>query len=340
VTTHIYYEPLTDVVHEVEDNNPATDWLIPISDIRSTEPATCFSGAFQFAWDSTSLSELKTCPRKYQYSILQGWTHKILPPPLSFGIHFHTCMETWHKLITLHQYDPEDALLRVVKLAGLLGETISAGDTARTKETLIRSALWYIDNFQDDPARTVELLNGSPAVEYSFTLPFDEIDGIQLYLTGHIDRLVEFHGDVYPTDYKTTKRALDSRFFDQFKPNIQTAHYVACCAVMAHEGTSIPSIPKGIIIDGIQLGVNFSRFRRHIVHYQQDEIEEYLNDTAMWIETAKRYADDGYWPKNEKACDMYGGCHFREICRTRPGQRHLALKTNFTQRTWDPLKAR
>ena len=317
-------------------------YAVPIQDHRSTEPATCYTPGtqFQFAWDSTSLGELKTCPRKYNYAVRLGYTHKIMPPPLSFGIHYHTCMEVWHKLIITHKLPPEIAILRITRLAGLLGETISTGDTARTKETLVRSVLWYIDTFAKDPARTITLRNGTPAVEYSFTVPFVEVNGIQTYLCGHIDRVVQFQDGVYPTDYKTTKRQLDSRFFLQFKPNTQMLHYVLGCFILATEDTALPEPPDGIIIDALQLGVNYTRFQRQIVPYSPEEIEDYIVDTTQWLKLAAIFAEANHWPANEKSCDNYGGCMFREICRQKPQYREMALKANFVQRTWDPLKPR
>jgi Holliday junction resolvase-like predicted endonuclease len=329
-----YYHPLTDTITEVEG-----DWSIPLDDRRSTDEATCFTDAFQFAWDSTSLGALKTCPRKYLYTIIQGWMHKILPPPLSFGIHYHTCMETWHKLLT-HDIPKEECFLRVVRLAGLLGESIPHGDNTRTKETLCRSVAWYIEQFWEDSARTVHLSSGKAAVEYSFTLPFGEIDGIDLYLCGHIDRLVQFQGGIYPTDYKTSKSQLDSRFFAKFKPSNQQQIYTTAVHILSQDQTSIPLPPAGVIIDGLQLGVNYTRFQRQVIPFSIEEIEDFIGDAMQWISIAKLYAETNHWPANEEACDMYGGCHFREACKQKPAQRELVLRSNFVKRVWDPLKAR
>jgi hypothetical protein len=298
-----------------------------------------FVGQHQIAWDSTSLGEFKTCPRKYYFSIIQGWSHKILPPPLAFGLHFHKVMETYYKLLAEGQ-DQHSALLSCVRLAGELGETISLGDNTRTKETLIRSIVWYIDQFQNDPAKTVLLANGRPAVEYSFAFPFTEISDNQIYLCGHIDRLVKFQNEVYATDYKTTKQQLDSRFFSKFKPDNQMLLYMLATHVITTEGTALPEPTSGIIVDGIQLGVNFTRFQRQVVPYSPEEVEEFAQQTIFWVEQAYRCADAGIWPANEKSCDMYYGCQFREVCKQKPAHRELALKSNFAQRPWNPLETR
>ena len=37
----------------------------------------------QQAWDNTSISVFKDCPRKYYFSTIQGWRAKGISPPLA-----------------------------------------------------------------------------------------------------------------------------------------------------------------------------------------------------------------------------------------------------------------
>lgn len=50
---------------------------------------------FQIAWDSTSLGELKECPRKYYYTIVLGWRTKASNVHLTFGQLYHKGMEVY-----------------------------------------------------------------------------------------------------------------------------------------------------------------------------------------------------------------------------------------------------
>ena len=47
----------------------------------------------QFAWDSTSLGLIKTCPRLYQYTMIDGWGHRGESIHLKFGIEYHHALE-------------------------------------------------------------------------------------------------------------------------------------------------------------------------------------------------------------------------------------------------------
>jgi hypothetical protein len=52
----------------------------------------------QFAWDSTSLGYLKECPRKYFYTIVEGWRGKGQSVHLEFGGLYHKALEEYDKL--------------------------------------------------------------------------------------------------------------------------------------------------------------------------------------------------------------------------------------------------
>src|SRR5258708_6323590 len=49
----------------------------------------------RYAWDSTCLSAFKTCPRYYQYSILEGWTSREESVHLRFGIEYHQALHDY-----------------------------------------------------------------------------------------------------------------------------------------------------------------------------------------------------------------------------------------------------
>lgn len=357
------YDPISRRTHELESNGenvwgtwdeggyfqqfpnaiPLTPQSLPYGPKRSFLPES----KFQFAYDSVSLDLLRTCPRKYFLTMIEGWHERLMPPPLAFGIHFHTCMETWHKLLA-HGLDKEDALESVTLLALHLGETLPSGDTRRTKETLTRTVVWYLDQFADDRVETLMKKDGSPMVEYSFALPIDEVEykgqKTQILYCGHMDRPAKFQGRNYCTDYKTTLYELTPDFFAAFKPSGQMSGYNIAGHIILADGC------HGIMIDGIQLGVNYSRFRRSIISYTPEEIEEDIRDIREWVKLAMQYAEADYWPKQPTACGRYfktrereiidTGCQFREICSKPPNVREIYLKGKFVKRNWDPLVPR
>lgn len=303
---------------------------------------------FQWAWDSTSLSSFVTCPRKYYYSILQGWTSELRSVHLIFGGHYATALEHYHK----HRaggIGHDDALLQVVREALIntwdhelteSGERIEGSGkpqdwlhNSKTRDTLIRSIVWYLEEFKEDPMKTVILSDGRAAVEYSFSI---DLDDTYVYC-GHIDRLVTYGDgdDIYVLDQKTTGSQITPRFFDGYSPDYQMTGYTWA-------GQIIFQMPvKGVVIDAAYIAVGFTAFGRQPVTRSARQLEEFREEVLHYIGLAKQCHETGYYPMNRTACGNYGGCEFRKVCSAVPGVRSNLLEGSYKKRDrWDPLARR
>lgn len=307
------------------------------------ETPSNFRDGVQYAWDSTSLKAALTCLRYYKYKIIDGWQPVHERVHLRFGGHYATALEHYHKY-RAQGMSLDDALIEVVhetlrdtwEIVGSkdgepIGKPWQSFDTNKTRETLIRSIIWYIDTFANDSLETVILENGKPAAELSFTL---EVDGGNLFC-GHIDRLVQTGGDYFITDNKTTGSTITSRFFDQFNPDTQMSLY-------SFAGKAIYDIPvKGVVIDGAQIAVGFTRFERGFTFRTEDQLDEWYGETIAFIEHVQDMTLADMFPQNPTACGNYGGCEFRHICSKSPHVREQFLKGDFVkQKPWNPLLKR
>lgn len=169
----------------------------------------------QFGWDATSVKSFEKCPRYYKYKHLEGWQSKHKSVHLVFGGIYAAALEQYYKH-TFAGIDPDEAVALVVRAALLetwaherdadnrrvegTGSPWDSMHNAKTRETLIRSIVWYLDHFTEDTTSTVELSDGRPAVEYSFSIPLDG----DIQWCGHIDRLVTYGDDIYVMDQKTS----------------------------------------------------------------------------------------------------------------------------------------
>lgn len=203
----------------------------------------------------------------------------------------------------------------------------------KNRSNLLRTVIWYLDQYKDSSEKTVILENGEPAVEVWFRIKL-EIDGKTYILSGHIDRIVEYAEGHWFQDVKTTKNTIGSNFFSNFTPNNQMSQYTLGGKVVFDKPL------MGGIIDGIQVAVHFSKFQRGFVERTKAQMEEWLQDIQFWIKLAERYASEGYWPMNDTACTHYGGCEFRGICGKDPASRDQFLRTHFERKRWNPLEAR
>lgn len=295
----------------------------------------------QIAWDSTSLGLLKSCPRKYYYSMIEEWQSRDSILPLTFGIYYHSALEFYDRK-KAEGMEWMEALTATVRYMLELtwdketGKPWATPCTQRNRQTLVRSVVWYIDHFKNDPAQTIILGNGKPAVELSFKfeLPLVAPDGQVYICCGHMDRVVDLMGAIYVQDYKTSGYSLDRRFFNRFNPDNQVSLYtIASKIVLGIES-------QGVIIDGVQLLVNSNRYAREPIRRTPAQCDEWMEDLTHHIQQAERYAEAEYWPMNDTACDKYGGCAFRHVCASDPAVRDMRLKSDFIKRQWNPLEER
>lgn len=296
----------------------------------------------QLAWDSTSLGAFKECPRKYELSIIRGMVPRHESVHLTFGLHYHAALELYdHARAEGKSHD--EATIAATRHAltatwdAAKGRPWASDDANKNRLTLVRSVIWYLEQFATDPLQTIILANGKPAVELSFRMELEyqaKITGEKFMLCGHLDRLAEFNGQTYIVDRKTSKNTIGSDFFDKFSPDNQFSCYSMATQVVY----SLPT--AGLIVDAAQVAVTFSRYQRGFVTRHQSQLDEWYRDLGYWLTVAQLCAQQAYWPQNDKSCGNYGGCPYRKICSKAPSVRDEWLNAEFVKRVWDPLLVR
>jgi hypothetical protein len=291
----------------------------------------------QWAWDSTSLGLAKDCPRKYYLAQRWGYRPKDESVHLTFGKHYATALERYHKYRALER-SHKNAVYTVIRNAmtesygqldaEVLKDLIGVAKY-KTRENLIRSIIWYLDQFENDPCETVTLANGDAAVELSFKFQLTD----EIWLTGHLDRLVSYAGEIYVQDQKTTGSTLGSYYFKRYNPDNQMSLYTAASAIVF--GAPV----KGVMIDAAQIAAGFTRFERGFTFRTPEQTAEWLKDAEYHIKLTWAAAEHSY-PMNDSACQKYGGCPFVEVCSKSPQVRDDFLATGFEKRFWNPLEVR
>ncbi|MDR3572247.1 MAG: PD-(D/E)XK nuclease family protein [Anaerolineaceae bacterium] len=317
----------------------------------------------QYCWDSTSLGWLKTCPRLYQYIMIDGWSGGEESPHLRFGIEFHAALELFDRLMA-------QGSSRRDALNATLGATLqcirdwspdreSKAGHYKNPESLIGLIIDYLDNFSDDPCKTYIKADGTPAVELSFRFELDwgpaswecfpgnaddterlDITPGQPYLlSGHLDRVVDFNDQLLVMDRKTTTTTLGAYYFNKYEPNNQMSLYILAGRIL------LQAPIRGVIIDAAQIKLTEpNAFARGFTYRTEDQLEEWLSDLHSLLTMNEIYAENNYWPMNDTACDNYGGCRFREICSKSPSVREKFLAAKYTKlpesERWNPLKPR
>lgn len=325
----------------------------------------------QIAWDSTSIGDLKTCPRYYFYRIVCGYAYPGSNPHLRFGSLFAKSTE-WYGHLRAERNDHEAALTQVIRKVLLetvdkilitekgeveeryyssekWGEILDdklqlwiSDEPTKTQKTLLRTIILYFDKFKDDTLETVILASGKPAVELSFSIDLTDLDeefrspsGESYILCGHLDRFTTWNDGFWISDNKTTKGALDQRYFANYNPDNQVSTYDVAGNIVFKVET------EGVIIDAAQILVGGSRFMRRPIPRTPGQREEWLHDLKFYLRMNEEYVRLNYWPMNDKSCTRFGRrCEFADICGADPSTRQDLLDAHFVKRQWDPLKPR
>jgi hypothetical protein len=294
-----------------------------------------FKDGIQFAFDATTIKLVEECHYKYKLRILDKWIPKRRSVHLLFGGWFATALEHYYKF-RAEGIASNAALCAVVREALIStwidGKPWESDHPVKTRENLIRTIIWYVDEFENDASvQVVRLADGRAAVEHSFALPVDN----NLVFCGHIDRLVEYSGDKYVMDQKTSQNTIGPMFFNQFTPDTQISMY-------SFAGKVIYNTPvKGVIIDGVQVAVGFTRFLRGFAFRSASQLDEWYENTLRLIEEVQDNTRRGHFPQRATSCNLYGGCEFRSVCSRSPEVRKNFLEADFVQAPqWNPLETR
>lgn len=318
------------------------------------------SAGAQFAWDSTTITIAKECPRRYQYKVLEHWESKSPSSAiaLAFGILVHSGIESYHKLRSegvdheaaiatamrgltaspLYAKLPTEDQFQDAKTAAAEDDEDDGVDTrnsrVRTRYFLWRALVWYFEQYRNDPMEVVLRSDGQPAVELSCRAPvgFSLSTGEEVLLCGHLDKVVTFNDQLFVSDIKTTKSITHS-----WRKEFDLSHQMSGYALLGRVALERPV--SGVVIDGICLQVGGTRFARHFTHRTESQLGEYVHELRLLTEEYEHYAAAQFWPQRQSFCRF---CNFVDVCRQPPEMRGAYLRQYFKQseHPWNPLEAR
>jgi len=187
---------------------------------------------------------------------------------------------------------------------------------------------WFKENYESLPGENVRTLeNGIVLVENyvkweGLNLPGVKTLGTEIqdsFMIGDleyvvkIDRVVEFNGNVFVLDYKTTT-SKTHMFFLQFDPNMQVSGY--CNYVKKKFGSCSGFLPMAMQIGyrsrmykGEPAGF-WCKFDYEIINRTKEQLEGFESNVLQWVEKL----NGGGFPRNEGNCDSFYGCAYRALC--------------------------
>lgn len=293
--------------------------------------------------DNFSFSGHQGCPLWYKTRILEGWTTRHKSAALGFGGAIHEGLATWYRT-----RNPEAAVAAIEE-----HWTDGPVDDFRSLEKAKRVMLEYMNHYLHESFTIVpgmvEVATALPTgtylplcvkcmtdnrnkPEWVRTWAFCHTcgEGLEPVEYGGIfDTLVDFGGQIYVLEHKTTTQ-MGSTFFYQFKPNNQVTGYVWLAKQLSGRC-------DGALINGIGIyKASPTKFERHISTRSEFELDEWLQD--LWTEACniQQHLVFGHFPMRTKACTLYGSCEFYGVHTVNdPGVRQRLLEQDYVKSTWE-----
>lgn len=242
--------------------------------------------------DNYALSTYQSCPSKFDLRIRQGYSTAFQAAALNAGIVLHTGLETWYSTSNL------DLSIEAMSNAWPDGHPIDDWrDESKARDTLRQ----YTNEYPSELWSVVGKDTSNPMVEVSFTLPTGRTtsDGYEIHYGGIFDLLIQFNGQLYVVDHKTTT-ALGDYYFDQYKPNNQMTGYTWAATQLSGQRIG------GVMINAIAWSkTKPARFARQITTRTPAEISEWLDNLTDVCNQIAYSERTNTWPKATGSCLAY-----------------------------------
>lgn len=284
--------------------------------------------------DSTMLGAFRSCPRKMFLEFVLHYKHKSPSVHLIAGGAFARGMEVARKEFYEEGKSAEDSIaLGLAALIKAYGDFECPPDSAKSLERTAGAFEFYFTNYPlgGDGSDPVVWGDGKRMVEFSFAEPLPILHpetGDPILYVGRSDMIAHFAGGTYIFDEKTTS-SLGASWSGQWDLRSQFTGY--CWAA---KRADIPV--NGVIVRGVSILKTKYDTQQAITSRADWEIERWYEQTCRDLERMKWCWQNEQWDYNlDHACTEYGGCSFKQPCKSPDPQPWLDLY--FEKRIWDPL---
>jgi len=280
------------------------------------------------------ISAFRSCPRKAFYGYFEHWKPGVESVHLVAGKAFAAGLEVARQAFYVQGQSADDA--QALGLAALwleYGDFIEPEGSPKGPLRMAGALEFYFASYPlgADGAKPHIFPSAAHGIEFSFAQPFPVThpeSGEPLIFVGRADMAADAFGGVFLYDEKTASQ-LGPSWLNQWDHRSQ---FTAYCWGFREAGFK----PAGVVVRGVSILKNDYGTAQVISYRSGWEIDRWLEQTRRDVERMKQAWLDGWWDYNlDHACNEYGGCSFRIICKSPEPEKWLP--TYFHKRRWDPV---
>lgn len=304
--------------------------------------------------DNSSIENLTTCPRAFEYSWLRKKRCTGERPALNFGSAIHAALEARYKDDSYDYLSGETEQKMFDALTLHFEQNPQPDGEFRTLDMATKIIRKYNQKYLTESFEVCRLEDGKRCVEMPFALPLTKEEHEFVYYnhhkkescvlnvmyTGKIDIVLREHNQIYTLDHKTAYQFGSSFWQDQ---QMSGQHVGYCWAIdqilgVRTSGYKINALRtrKGSKKDPDPIDEDLERNTYYITDERKLEWKQNLISTIeefLWNYSRQ------YMPMRTKWCvGKYGACQFFDVCSLPKDQRQGALESGLYQDdTWSPL---
>lgn len=260
-------------------------------------------------FDSSALKCFARCPRKFYWRYIRQLVPKhYKPAPLNFGSAIHEAMRIWYA---------EQDIDGAIEIFHKIWED-RFGDDKRTHEKGEKILKKYAETYPKEPFEII----GEPEMGFTVDLEGNEY-------VGRFDLVIEWNGEMYVLDHKTSSR-MGYNYFHRYRPDFQMTGYTWAAEQVFDRPCA------GVMINVLyftKTKIDFFRDTSPRMPHEKQEFVTYATNRMANIKARNpdRMKD---WEQKWVACTDWGTCQFRELCISAEPERLVPLM--FKVEPWDP----
>lgn len=279
--------------------------------------------------DSTSLMTYKTCPLKYFYRIVLGFTPKVVPPYFAFGSAYHKFRETLNRCVSSGDSE-QQAFVTALEIAMAYGEKhldpnppdkwnfltlgrLKASCAVAFKHWMLERVAGKIKVLQFEQAFTLQMVDGT-------------------LRAGRADEIVLWNGKNWGRDFKTTSQDQGGKVSPFYKrshePNDQFTGYTWGESKLT--GTEVQGQIIEVLMNSKKSGPLIETFT---TTRTKGQLERWEREHKFWSAVMEKSRNEDTYPMNEKHCTF---CEYHSVCLAPSESGQMSqLKTYFRIEPWD-----
>jgi len=289
--------------------------------------------AFPEVIDNTMLSVFKQCEKRFYYEHCIHISSAGISPDLHAGGAVAAGLEAARNAIYRDKLSTEQGVAEGIRvLTEFYGDYIPPERSPKTYLHCCDAIIAYFEMYppETDPVQPYETENGM-AIEFTFAIPtqvLHPVTGNPILYGGRADMVGNFGDAIFVVDDKTCKAA-GKAWNDKWDLRSQFLGYSWACRYHGIKTT-------GSIVRGIKFLMGGVEVLPQVISYTEDwKIDRWFQMTNHMIQRMVWCWENNYYPQDlDEACNMYGGCQFKQLCKS--NQPEVWMPTYVT-REWNPL---